>query len=166
MNLLISVLSLKVAIIGCGACTPEQKEAFMVTATSIEQTIQAELAKPQVEATTTPIIVYVQPTPAAPTPTAPVVVDTPPPPPPSPTFLTMPRFTTSPSTDGVRVRYFWQSSASTTAAVSLCPVQWTCIVQGTTMDDTYTIERPAGGVEWVEIRLSDTVYYRAQRPQL
>lgn len=76
LNLLISVLSLKVAIMGCAACTPEQKDSFLSTASAIEQSIQEQMAKPPVEATTTPIIVYVQPT----APVPPPVVDTPRPP--------------------------------------------------------------------------------------
>lgn len=163
------------AILGCDPtkCTEQVKTGLLAQADYIVQYATTEIAKGN-GTSSAPVVEGA--TPIAPLPPTPVfgAAVTPPPPPPAPVapvieaahFVGTPTYALATSSSGVLVQYSWQTDIPTTATFSLCPQQWNCVSQGTTGNNSFTIERPASGVEWIEIRLSDTVFFRAQRPQL
>lgn len=176
-SLLISALSLKLAILGCDPtkCTEQVKTGLLAQADYIVQYATTEISKGS-GTSSAPIVESV--TPLAPLPPTPVFgasVTPPPPPPATPLaapvvqgahFVGTPTYALATTSSGIIVQYSWQTDTPTTATFSLCPQQWNCVSQGTTGSNSFTIERPASGVEWIEIRLSDTEFFRTQRPQL
>lgn len=165
LTLLIKVLTLQVAVLGCAPdCTAEQKADFTRQAIAIQQDLNAIPSTTTAPQQTVDTPQVQQPAPVVEQP-APVVQQEAPLP--DPKFVGTPSYTMTEQPGGnVLLTYSWQTTSPVAATFSLCLQQWTCVSQGSTTGGTFQIERPRSGVEWIEIRVSDTEFYRAQRPQL
>lgn len=165
MALLVAVLQLKLAILGCDPtkCTDDIKASFMSQATQIEQYVNTELAKPVVD--TPPAVVQT----AAPTVSAPVAQSPAPTvsePAPKPEFVGTPTFqATALNSTSMNITYHWVASIPSTAKFYLCnrrsDDRTDCgaeqflqksFGQATSFD--LTIERPKSGVEFYKIEIT------------